>query len=72
MESLMRKALVDPKTSQQAALLHQRNMLLSNDVSSNASQGPVFKKIEAELMESSINWQRLMVCKYTALQNLEN
>ncbi len=61
MESLMRKALVDPKTSQQAALLHQRNMLLSNDVTSNASQGPVFKKIDAELMESSINWQRLMV-----------
>ena len=63
MESLMRKALVDPTTSEQAALLHQRNMLLSNDVTSNASQGPVFKKIDAELMESSINWQRLMVGK---------
>ena len=53
MEDLVRKALVDPTLSQQAALLHQRENLKKVDIASNKSIGPVMQQIMHSLQESS-------------------
>ena len=54
LEELMFKALVDPTTSQQAALFHQQRVLLANDITTNVSRGPTIKSIHDVLNENSV------------------
>ena len=49
----MTKAMKDPCQSQQAALIHQKNTLLQNDVTTNASRGPVLRTIMNALADGS-------------------
>ncbi|XP_064631435.1 cilia- and flagella-associated protein 46-like isoform X3 [Lineus longissimus] len=61
LEEILHRAQPDPTTCQQAALLHQRYLLLQNDVTTNFSSGPVFKSIISALEKESIAWKRLGV-----------
>ena len=54
LEKLMHSALVDPTTSQQAALFHQQKALLENDITTNASHGSTLKGIHEVLNENSV------------------
>ena len=54
MSSLLSQALVDPRTSRQAALLHQKHHLVANNIATNLSASSTATAINAELNEKSI------------------
>ena len=62
LEDLLMTALVDPRSSQQGALLHQRRNLLRNHVTTNKGNGPVMEQVLQQL-EHCNAWKRLSVNK---------
>ncbi|XP_071946706.1 cilia- and flagella-associated protein 46-like [Antedon mediterranea] len=51
----------DPSRCQQAALLHQRKHLMSNNIISNQSRGNLMKALDQSLMENSQAWKQLKI-----------
>ncbi|XP_033126439.1 cilia- and flagella-associated protein 46-like [Anneissia japonica] len=61
MKDVLEHCQQDPSTSQQAALLHQRRKLLSDNLTSNQFRGNLMKSVDKKLMEVSEAWKRLKI-----------
>ena len=62
LEDLLLTALIDPRASQQGALLHQRRNLLQHRISTNKGNGPVMEQVLEQLSQCNA-WKRLTVSK---------
>ncbi|XP_070541399.1 cilia- and flagella-associated protein 46-like isoform X2 [Ptychodera flava] len=61
LQSVLSRAQLDPSTSQQAALIHQRQHLLTDNVTTNQSRSPLMKSIISHLQDESEAWKHLAV-----------
>ncbi|XP_077992013.1 cilia- and flagella-associated protein 46-like isoform X2 [Glandiceps talaboti] len=61
LKAVLSRAQLDPGTSQQAALLHQRQQLLARNTTTNQSRSTLMKSIETHLQEDSEAWKHLTV-----------
>ncbi|XP_071090002.1 cilia- and flagella-associated protein 46-like [Haliotis cracherodii] len=61
MQSILYRSQLDPVTSRLAALLHQRQNLLSSDIKTNLANSPLMESLEASLEQDWQAWKRIEV-----------
>ncbi|XP_072177207.1 cilia- and flagella-associated protein 46-like [Diadema setosum] len=61
LEDTLSRAQIDPTTSRQANLLHQRHQILAGDIASNQGVGTIMKTAVGTLDAESEAWKRLAI-----------